>query len=98
MLNQTAINPSSNRRNSAKAVRATRDVRQRAGVDSFATEVDISKFNIELYEFNIELRRSHMVDVGGMHRTSSITRDAVRHLGGRVAEKGALLVGGRAHV
>jgi catechol 2,3-dioxygenase-like lactoylglutathione lyase family enzyme len=90
------------------------------------------------------------VEVGGLHRTSSITKDAakivgfytgvlgkgllyrrvnfddlstynlayadgasskgrkegstqvdfaaVRHLGGRVAEKGALLVGGRAHV
>jgi hypothetical protein len=38
------------------------------------------------------------VEVGGLHRTSSITKDAVRHLGGRVAEKGALLFGGRAHV
>jgi len=81
MLNQPAINPSSNHRNSAKAARATRDVRQRAAANHFETAVDISKFNIKLYKFNIELRRSHMADleVGGLHRTSSITKDAAKN-------------------
>ena len=49
MLNQAAINPSSNRRNGGKAARATRSPCQRAGVNPFATAVDISKFSIKLY-------------------------------------------------
>jgi hypothetical protein len=49
MLNQLAINLSSNRRKGGIAARATRGSCQCAAANHFATAVDISKFDIKLY-------------------------------------------------
>jgi hypothetical protein len=89
---QSEYEPNTNCRNGPNAARVTRDTRQSAGVDPSVTTVDIPKFDIKLYQFNIELRRQNMADleVGYLHRTSSIARD--------VAEKAALLFGSRTHV
>jgi Glyoxalase/Bleomycin resistance protein/Dioxygenase superfamily len=77
---QSEFEPNSNCRNGGNVARVTRDTRQRAGVDPFVTTVDISKFDIKLYKFNFELRRSNMVDleVGGLQHTSSITKDGAK--------------------
>jgi len=77
---QSEFEPNTNCRNGGNAARVTRDTRQRAGVDPFVTTVDISKFDIKLYKFNFELRRSNMayLEVGDLQHTSSITKDAAK--------------------
>jgi hypothetical protein len=95
MVNQPASNPSSNRIRTPErreCGQSNERSRQCAGVNPIATAVDISKFDIKLYKFNFELRRSNMtnLEVGDLQHTSSIIKDA--------AKKAALFFGSRTHV